>query len=262
MPDTAILTQKLTRKFGNLTAVDDVDLQVNAGQFFGFLGPNGAGKSTTIKMLTGLLAPTFGSMQLLGLDFATHPVEVKRQIGVVPEGMGLFERLTGTEYLNFVGRMYGLDRATTRRRSEELLEFMQLADRPKSVIADYSHGMQKKLALAAAVIHGPRILFLDEPFEGVDALAAGALKALLGRMTERGVTIFLTSHVLEIVERLCSHVGIIHKGRLVAQGSLEELRAGIAGEEGSKTTLEQIFLSIVGQDGAQQPQLEELSWLM
>jgi ABC-2 type transport system ATP-binding protein len=261
MSEIAILTQKLTRNFGNLTAVDGVDLQVAAGQFFGFLGPNGAGKSTTIKMLTGLLAPTSGSMQLLGLDFAANSIEVKRQIGVVPEGMGLFERLTGSEYLHFVGRMYGLDLSTTRRRSEELLEFMQLADRPKTMIADYSHGMQKKLALAAAVIHGPRILFLDEPFEGVDALAAGALKALLGRMTERGVTIFLTSHVLEIVERLCSHVGIIARGRLVAQGSLEELRAGIAGEEGSKTSLEQIFLSIVGQDGHDRPQLEELSWL-
>ena len=262
MPEVAIQTQKLTRKFGSLIAVDGIDLQVAAGQFFGFLGPNGAGKSTTIKILTGLLAPTSGSMQLLGLDFAAHPVEVKRQIGVVPEGMGLFERLTGAEYLQFVGRMYGLDRTTTQRRSDELLDFMQLADRPKTMIADYSHGMQKKLALAAAVIHGPRILFLDEPFEGVDALAAGALKALLGRMTERGTTIFLTSHVLEIVERLCSHVAIIHKGRLVANGSLEELRAGISGEEGSKTTLEQIFLSIVGQDGPARPQLEELSWLM
>src|SRR5579864_9271040 len=176
--------------------------------------------------------------------------------------MGLFERLTGTEYLHFVGRMYGLDRPTTQRRSQELLEFMQLADRPKTMIADYSHGMQKKLALAAAVIHGPRILFLDEPFEGVDALAAGALKALLGRMTERGVTIFLTSHVLEIVERLCSHVGIIHKGRLVAQGSLDELRAGIGGKAESKSTLEQVFLSIVGQSGAGRAQIEELSWLM
>ncbi|HKV26046.1 MAG TPA: ABC transporter ATP-binding protein [Candidatus Acidoferrum sp.] len=262
MADLAIVTDKLTRHFGNLIAVDGVDLQVAAGQFFGFLGPNGAGKSTTIKMLTGLLAPTSGRAELLGMDFAAHPIEVKRQIGVVPEGMGLFERLTGSEYLQFVGQMYGLDRPTTRRRSEELLEFMQLSDRPKTLIADYSHGMQKKLALAAAVIHGPRILFLDEPFEGVDALAAGALKALLGRMTERGVTIFLTSHVLEIVERLCSHVAIIHRGRLVAQGSLEELRAGIAGDEGSKTTLEQIFLSIVGQGGSQQPNLEELSWLM
>jgi ABC-2 type transport system ATP-binding protein len=260
--DLAISTEKLTRRFGALTAVDSIDLQVAAGQFFGFLGPNGAGKSTTIKMLTGLLAPTSGRMQLLGLDFSAHLVEVKRQIGVVPEGMGLFERLTGAEYLQFVGRMYGLDLATTRQRSEELLEFMQLADRPKSLIADYSHGMQKKLALAAAVIHGPRILFLDEPFEGVDALAAGALKSLLGRMAERGVTIFLTSHVLEIVERLCSHVAIIHQGRLVAQGSLEELRAGIPSEEGSKTTLEQIFLSIVGQGGAERPQLEELSWLL
>lgn len=262
MPEIAIRTQKLTRRFGNLTAVDAIDLQVTAGQFFGFLGPNGAGKSTTIKILTGLLAPTSGSMELLGLDFAANPVEVKRQIGVVPEGMGLFDRLTGAEYLQFVGRMYGLDRPTTQRRSDELLEFMQLADRPKTLIADYSHGMQKKLALAAAVIHGPRILFLDEPFEGVDALAAGALKALLARMTERGTTIFLTSHVLEIVERLCSHVAIIDKGRLVAQGSLEELRAGVSGEENSKTTLEQIFLSIVGQDGSQRPQLEELSWLM
>jgi ABC-2 type transport system ATP-binding protein len=211
-------------------------------------------------MLTGLLSPSGGRVELLGLDFAAHPVEVKRQIGVVPEGMGLFERLTGTDYLRFVGRMYGLDQATTDQRATELLEFMQLADRPKTMIADYSHGMQKKLALAAAVIHGPRILFLDEPFEGVDALAAGALKALLGRMTERGVTIFLTSHVMEIVERLCSHVAIINKGRLVANGSLEELRAGIPGDEGNKITLEQIFLSIVGQDGTES-QVDELSWL-
>jgi ABC-2 type transport system ATP-binding protein len=250
------------REYQTLAAVDGIDLSIEQGEFVGYIGPNGAGKSTTIKMLTGLLAPTSGRMALLGLDFNAHPVEVKRQIGVVPEGMGLFERLTGTEYLHFVGRMYGLDRSTTQKRSEELLEFMQLADRPKTLIADYSHGMQKKLALAAAVIHGPRILFLDEPFEGVDALAAGALKALLGRMTGRGVTIFLTSHVLEIVERLCSHVAIIHKGRLVAQGSLEELRAGVSSPEGQTTTLEQIFLSIVGQSGAERPQLEELSWLM
>jgi ABC-2 type transport system ATP-binding protein len=261
MTEIAIATEKLTRRFGSLTAVDAIDLRVQAGQFFGFLGPNGAGKSTTIKMLTGLLAPTSGGMELLGLDFQKNAVEVKRQIGVVPEGMGLFERLTGIEYLHFVGRMYGLDRATTEKRADELLEFMQLADREKTQIADYSHGMQKKLALAAAVIHGPRILFLDEPFEGVDALAAGALKALLGRMTERGVTIFLTSHVLEIVERLCSHVAIIHKGRLVAQGSLDELRAGAGKQEGAPETLEQIFLSIVGQSGAEQARLEELSWL-
>jgi len=263
MPEIAIKTEKLTRRFGALTAVDEMDLQVLVGQFFGFLGPNGAGKSTTIKMLTGLLAPTAGRMELLGVDFAAHPVEVKRQIGVVPEGMALFERLTGVEYLRFVGRMYGLDGGTTEKRAQELLEFMQLADREKTLVADYSHGMQKKLALAAAVIHGPRILFLDEPFEGVDALAAGALKALLGRMTERGVTIFLTTHVLEIVERLCSHVAIVHKGKLVAQGSLEELRAGVPGSEGEEgpKTLEQIFLSIVGQSGGELAKFEELTWL-
>src|SRR6266550_581903 len=170
MTDLAIATEKLTRRFGALTAVDNIDLCVTAGQFFGFLGPNGAGKSTTIKMLTGLLAPTSGRVQLLGLDFSSQSVEVKRQIGVVPEGMGLFERLTGAEYLNFVGRMYGLDRGTAAKRTGELLDFMQLADQPKKLVTDYSHGMQKKLAMAAAVIHGPKILFLDEPFEGVDAI--------------------------------------------------------------------------------------------
>jgi len=262
MDELAIVTEGLSRHFGELVAVDRIDLRVEAGQFFGFLGPNGAGKSTTIKMLTGLLAPTSGRMQLLGMDLDLHPLAVKRQIGVVPEGMGLFDRLTGAEYLHFVGRMYGLDAATTAQRAAELLDFMQLADRPKSLIADYSHGMQKKLALAAAVIHTPKILFLDEPFEGVDALAAGALKALLARMTERGVTIFLTSHVLEIAERLCSHVAIIHKGRLVAQGSLEELRAGVPAAEGAKLTLEEIFVSIVGEEGAVRPSLKELSWLM
>ena len=260
MAEIAISTEQLTRRFGELVAVDGVNLQVESGQFFGFLGPNGAGKSTTIKMLTGLLVPTAGRISLLGMDFAQHRIEVKRQIGVVPEGMGLFERLTAPEYLEFVGRMYGLDKPTTRKRSEELLEFMQLADRAKTLIADYSHGMQKKLALAAAVIHGPRILFLDEPFEGVDALAAGALKSLLGRMTDRGVTIFLTSHVLEIVERLCSHVAIIKRGRLVAQGSIEQLREGVPGAEGRTSTLEDIFLSVVG-EGAERAQVEELSWL-
>src|ERR1700740_3648016 len=247
----AIHTEGLTRRFGELVAVHDVNLLVASGQFFGFLGPNGAGKSTTIKMLTGLLAPSAGRIQILGLDFEANSVQVKRQIGVVPEGMALFGRLTGSEYLNFVGRMYGLDRETAAKRAGELLEFMQLADQPKKLVTDYSHGMQKKLALAAAVIHGPKILFLDEPFESVDAIAAGTLKALLQRMLERGITIFLTSHVLEIVERLCSHVAIIHRGQLVAQGSLEELRAGVQAQSAAqpqllasagKLTLEEIFL--------------------
>src|SRR5437764_9161276 len=242
----SIRTQALTRRFGELLAVEDVNLQVAPGQFFGFLGPNGAGKSTTIKMLTGLLAATSGRIEILGLDLETKPADVKRQIGVVPEGMALFGRLTGSEYLNFVGRMYGLDRDTAARRAAELLEFMQLADQPKTLVTDYSHGMQKKLALAAAVIHGPKVLFLDEPFEGVDAIAAGTLKAMLQRMIARGATIFLTSHVLEIVERLCSHVAIIHQGRLVAQGPLDELRSNVTAESGlqagEKTTLEDFFL--------------------
>ncbi|HXJ17776.1 MAG TPA: ABC transporter ATP-binding protein [Candidatus Polarisedimenticolia bacterium] len=275
MDAPAVSTEHLTRRFGDLIAVDDIDLRVTPGQFFGFLGPNGAGKSTTIKMLTGLLAPSAGRIEILGLDLAAHPAEVKRQIGVVPEGMALFGRLTGAEYLNFVGRMYGLDRKTASQRAAELLDFMQLADQPKALVTDYSHGMQKKLALAAAVIHGPRILFLDEPFEGVDAIASGTLKAMLQRMIARGATIFLTSHVLEIVERLCSHLAIIHRGRLVAQGSLEELRAGVeaqtavtapdgapssspAAPRGEKLTLEEIFLRIVG--GSRLAE-QELSWL-
>jgi ABC-2 type transport system ATP-binding protein len=267
MDAPAIATEHLTRRFGQLLAVDDVTLRVTPGQFFGFLGPNGAGKSTTIKMLTGLLAPSSGRMEILGVDLAGDPVEVKRQIGVVPEGMALFGRLTGAEYLNFAGRMYGLDRATAASRTAELLDFMDLAGQPKALITDYSHGMQKKLALAAAVIHGPKILFLDEPFEGVDAIASGTLKTMLQRMIARGATIFLTSHVLEIVERLCSHIGIIHQGRLVAQGSIEELRAGVQARASAdslsappaeKLTLEEIFLRIVG--GSRLAE-QELSWL-
>jgi ABC-2 type transport system ATP-binding protein len=191
--------------------------------------------------------------------------------------MALFGRLTGSEFLNFAGRMYGLDRETAAKRTAELLDFMQLADQPKKLVTDYSHGMQKKLAMAAAVIHGPKVLFLDEPFEGVDAIAAGTLKTMLQGMIARGATIFLTSHVLEIVERLCSHVAIIHKGRLVAQGSLEELRAGVEAQthagladnsgdgsangarpSGEKMTLEQIFLRTVG---GSRPAEQELSWL-
>jgi ABC-2 type transport system ATP-binding protein len=272
-PAPTISTQGLTRRFGELVAVDAIDLRVAPGQFFGFLGPNGAGKSTTIKMLTGLLAPSAGRIEILGIDLTAHPVEVKRQIGVVPEGMALFGRLTGSEFLNFAGRMYGLDRQTAATRTAELLDFMQLADQPKKLVTDYSHGMQKKLAMAAAVIHGPKVLFLDEPFEGVDAIAAGTLKAMLQGMIARGATIFLTSHVLEIVERLCSHVAIIHQGRLVAQGSLEELRAGVEAQtpagsgdgsgtgtapSGDKMTLEQIFLHTVGGERRTE---QELSWL-
>src|SRR5262249_32276463 len=227
MTEPAIVTENLSRRFGELVAVNGINLTGARGQFFGVRGPSGAGKPTAIKRLTGLLAPTAGRIRLLGRDLGDEPMELKRQIGMVPEGLALFERLTGAEYLNFVGRMYGLDRKAAAERTAEALEFMQLADRPKTLVADYSHGMKKKLALAAAVIHRPKGLFLDQPFEGVDAIAAGTLKAMLQRMILRGATIFLASHVLDIVERLCSHVAIIHKGGLVAQGSIEELRAGV-----------------------------------
>ncbi len=272
----AVQTTALTRRFGAFTAVSDVNLTVAPGQFFGFLGPNGAGKSTTIKMLTGLLAPSSGGIQVLGQDLTANTVELKRQIGVVPEGLALFGRLNAPEYLNFVGRMYGLDPVTTKARTAELLDFMSLTGDSKKLVTDFSHGMQKKLALAAAVIHGPKILFLDEPFEGVDAIAAGTLKAMLQGMIHRGATIFLTSHVLEIVERLCTHVAIINKGSLVAQGSLEELRAGVPAQYiqaqhlalgdspdpatlTGKATLEDIFLSVLGSSGTAPEQ--ELSWL-
>ena len=258
----AIVTAGLTRRFGDFTAVDNVNLSVATGQFYGFLGPNGAGKSTTIKMLTGLLAPTAGRIHILGFDLSRNLIDVKRQIGVLPEGMALFGRLTGSEYLNFAARMYGLDRDTAAQRTAELLDFMGLADQPKTLITDYSHGMQKKLAMAAAVIHGPRVLFLDEPFEGVDAVASGTLKVMLQRMIARGVTIFLTSHVLEIVERLCTHVGIINEGKLVAQGSLDELRAGVVAgdplQPGERMTLEDFFLRAIG---SSREAAQELSWL-
>jgi ABC-2 type transport system ATP-binding protein len=265
----AIAAHDLSRSFNGFTAVDHIDLVVEPGQFFGFLGPNGAGKSTTIKMMTGLLAPTTGTIQILGEDLFQNPLEVKRNIGVVQEGTALFGKLTAREYLEFVGRMYGLDRRTSQERTAELLEFMNLADERKKLIADFSHGMGKKLALAAAVIHGPKVLFLDEPFEGVDAVAAGTLKAMLQGMIARGATIFLTSHVLEIVERLCSHIAIIDRGRIVAHGSLEELRAGVQAklsteghESGSRLNLEQIFLSVVGKDSSETAVREgELAWL-
>ena len=274
MDTAAIQTHALTRRFGALSAVDDVTLSVAPGQFFGFLGPNGAGKSTTIKMLTGLLEPTSGTINILGEPFSATSLGLKRQIGVVPEGMALVGRLTAPEYLRFVGRMYGLDKPTTEQRSAELLDFMSLSNEPKKLIADYSHGMGKKLALAAAVIHGPKVLFLDEPFEGVDAIAANTLKTMLQSMIARGATIFLTSHVLEIVERLCSHIAIIQRGRIVAHGSLDELRAGVqarltpaadgkpAPEAHARLTLEEIFLNVVGSGSTGQPHHEqELSWL-
>ena len=248
----AIETAGLSRSFNGVQAVQGLSLTVRRGCFYGFLGPNGAGKSTTIKMLTGLLAPSEGTVQVLGQDMndARQALEIKRRIGVVPENLALFDHLTAREYLTFVGRMYLLPIETVRSRCDELLSLMELDGQEKKFAMEYSHGMRKKLALAAALISQPDLLFLDEPFEGVDAVSSRMLRDVLKHCVEQGATVFLTSHVLEIVERLCTHVGIIARGQLVHQGTLEELRQG--------QSLEDRFLQVVGSEGGNQ---RRLSWL-
>lgn len=248
----ALRLRHLTRRFGDFVAVNNLNLEVRRGSFLGFLGPNGAGKSTTIKMVTGLLAPSQGQIEILDRDLGTDALAVKRLIGVVPEDLNLFDRLTGAEYLTFVGRMHELDRRVIVERTTELLHVMELEDKPKSLIVEYSHGMRKKISLAAALIHNPQVLFLDEPFEGVDAVAARVIKNLLERMRERGVTIFLTSHILEIVERLCTDIAIINHGRLIVDGPLDELRAQAG------TNLEDYFVNLVG---GERPLTDTLSWV-
>ncbi len=249
--DIAVETHGLTRRFGDLVAVDHLDLTVPSGSFYGFLGPNGAGKSTTLKCLTGLLKPSSGAMLILGKDLSRQAVEIKREIGVVPEEEALFERLTATETLSFVGRVHGLDRATLEHRTGELLELLDLAGSADKLVADYSHGMRKKLAMAVALLPAPRLLFLDEPFEGIDAVASRQIKDILHGFVRRGGTVLLTSHILEIVERIADHVGIIDHGRLVAQGRLEEVVAG--------RTLEDAFIALVGAGSVDKPALEWLA---
>jgi ABC-2 type transport system ATP-binding protein len=252
----AVQTIGLTRRFGDQIAVNDLSLAVPEGAFYGFLGPNGAGKSTTINILTGLLAPHAGRALVLGRDVIAEPLAVKRSIGVVPDGLHLFERLTGDEHLRLCGRLYGLSSAETSRRARDLLDAMDLGGDARKLVAGYSHGMRKKLALACALIHNPRLLFLDEPFEGVDAVAAQGLRELLARLVRGGhATVFLTSHVLEIVERLCTHVGIIAQGRLVIDGRLDALQRDAAG---APRSLETLFLETVG---AGKAGTAELGWL-
>ena len=243
VPESAVETFKLCRRFGDLRAVRDLDLRVERGTLYGFLGRNGAGKSTTIKMLTGLLAPSDGTISLLGknpLDPA-EAVALKRQIGVVPEDLALYDLLTGRENLTFVGRMYRVERDVLQNRIDELFAILELgrdASEEERLVIDYSHGMKKKLALAAALLSNPVLLFPDEPFEGVDAVTSRVIRNLLTRAADQGATIFITSHVLEIVERLCTHVGIIDAGRLVAQAPLTEIQ--------ENATLEETFLAKVG----------------
>jgi ABC-2 type transport system ATP-binding protein len=242
--DFAVETTGLTRNFGSFRAVDGIDLRVPAGSFYGFLGPNGAGKSTTIKCLTGLLRPSAGTMTILGINPLVDSVAVKRRIGVVPEDLALFDRLTAEETLSFVAQVHGIDRTTAKQRSADLLDVMELESAGTTLVTDFSHGMRKKLSLAAALLPAPKLLFLDEPFEGIDAVASRQIKDLLMSFVGRGGTIFLTSHILEIVERLSTHIGVLANGKMVAQGRIEELRVG----GGDGRSLEELFIGLVGGD--------------
>ena len=241
----AIQTENLTRCFGDLTAVDRLNINVTRGVVFGFLGPNGAGKSTTINMLVGLLPPTGGTAQVGGFDIREQPLEVKRRIGVVPEELALYERLTAREQIELVGRLHGLARDEIERRIPPLLEIMELEESADKMILDYSHGMRKKTAMACALVNAPEILFLDEPFEGIDPIATRAIKELLRDMVrQRETTVFFCTHVMELAERFCDQVGIINRGQLAAVGSIPELRqrAGLPGG----APLEDVFIQTVG----------------
>jgi ABC-2 type transport system ATP-binding protein len=250
--EAALELVSVTKRFGSKAAVAGLSLRLEPGAFLGLLGRNGAGKSTTINLATGLLRPTEGSIRVLGLDLEPNLLAVKRQIGVMPEELALLDRLTGPQYLRFVGRMYGLDDAVIDARRAELFERLDLQPEPGLLICDYSYGMKKKVALSAALVHGPRLVFLDEPFEGIDPVTSRTIRQILEGLSRRGVTLVLTSHVLEIVEKLCPRVAILDEGRLRGHGTLEELRA----QHGTTGSLEELFVSLMG--GAKGG---ELSWL-
>jgi ABC-2 type transport system ATP-binding protein len=254
-PPVSVQAEGLTKRFGSQIAVDNIWLTVKQGEFFGFLGPNGAGKSTTIRMLCGLLRPDAGRVRVAGFDLETEPLEVKRHIGVLPEETNLYERLSGQEFLHFAGRMYGLSVDEVRDRARDLLELMELTDAKDKLIVDYSMGMKKKVALASAVIHNPRVMFLDEPFNGIDPISVRAIRGVMRQLVENGATIFISSHVMEVIERLCTRVAIINKGRIVGEGSLQELRAQAQSEGNS--SLEDIFLKLI--EARADP--ESLSWI-
>lgn len=246
----AIEVSELRKNYGVSPAVDGLNLVVPRGCFFGFLGPNGAGKTTTIRMLMGLVQPSYGSIRLLGLPMPEKAVEIKAQIGLVPDESLLFDHLTGPEYLEFVGRLFRLERGVARGRARELMALFELETSWNKLIADYSRGMRKRLTMAAALIHRPDLFLLDEPFEGVDAVGARLMKEILLEQVKRGATIFLTSHVLEVVERLCERVAIIHQGKLVMETGMEEFHEGVE-------SLEDAFVRVVG---AGRPP-EKLDWL-
>lgn len=242
MPAALIETQHLVKRYGEKAAVDDVSFQVNSGEIFGFLGPNGAGKTTTIKMIVGLLQPSSGSAQVAGFDIHSHPLEAKAATGYVPDEPNLYPKLSAREFLRFVGDLYNLNSGQSARRTDELLRLFDLGEAADDLIDTYSHGMQQKTALAAALVHDPRVLVLDEPTVGLDPKSARMIKDILRQMASRGAAIFLSTHILEIAERMCDRIGIINKGRLVAVGTMDELRSLGRGE----TSLEDIFLELTG----------------
>ncbi|NOZ14197.1 MAG: ABC transporter ATP-binding protein [Acidobacteria bacterium] len=247
--------ENLSRKFNGKPAVNGLNLSVSEGEFFGFLGPNGAGKSTTINMAVGLLRPTSGSIRIFGKDPYREPLKVKASIGVVPEEPSLYERLTGIEALTFSGRIYGLEPETAKARARDLLSWLELEDAAGTLIVDYSKGMKRKLSLGCALIHRPRLLFLDEPFTGIDPIALKNIKEVLKKMVSEGMTIFFSSHIMEVVERLCTRIAILHHGKLFAVGTLAELRKSLNLTESA--TLEDVFIRTVGEN----PHSGETSWL-
>src|SRR3954451_18551857 len=242
----ALAIENLQKSYGAVKAVNGLTLTVRQGLFFGFLGPNGAGKTTTIKMLTGLAQPDSGTVEVLGMRLPEHSLEIRRQIGIVPDDSLLFDYLTGPEYLEFVARLYELPKSLAKARANELLELFQLTDHRRKLIGEYSKGMRKRVAMAAALIHRPRLYLMDEPFEGVDAVGARLMKDILLAQVRQGATVFLTSHVLDVVERICDEIAIVNGGKIVAQGTVTQLREQAA--QGA-VTLEEIFVNLVGSAG-------------
>lgn len=246
----AVQVAGLVKTFDTKRAVDGIDLAVPSGTFYGLLGPNGAGKSTTLAMLTGLLRPDSGFVRVAGLDVWADPAELKRRIGVVPETLLLFERLSGREMLDYVGRLRAIPDGESRRRGEELLDVLDLTEDADKLVVDYSQGMRKKISLAAALLHAPDVLFLDEPFESVDPVSVRTIKAVLDQLVASGATVVFSSHVMATVETLCNYVTIMDHGRVVASGTTADIRG-----EG---TLEDAFARAVG---AETIDHTTLSWL-
>ena len=246
MPETTspiIQASGLTKRFGKLVAVHDVTFEVGTGQVFGFLGPNGAGKTTTIRMLTGLVRPSSGTAHVAGFDVAAEPLEVKQRVGYLAEAPYLYPKLSGREFLVFMGGLYRVPGSVARQRASRLLSLFELAEKADDLVETYSHGMRQKLALAGALLHEPPVLFLDEPTSGLDPRSARLVKDLLVGLVGRGHTVFLSTHVLEIAEQLCHSVGIIDRGQVIATGTLDELRQQAQREAYS---LEDVFLQLTG----------------